>query len=162
MAVLPTPTIPHKQISLPPISLSTSPTVHSVRFRCSVQPLVRRPPPRYSWRGRCAIVVIHDITTSAAAVHLFDPKNGGRSLRLLAAVRSATGDIPEQCLIPRHSSQGENRLLARSERCIMLTTTFHQTWGIKYNFSQPFYIHWDTLLQTRYRGGAPSKKEKVA
>jgi len=27
----------------------------------------------------------------------------------------------------------------------------HQAWGIKYNFSQPFYVHWDTLLGTRYK-----------
>jgi len=38
----------------------------------------------------------------------------------------------------------------------------HRTWGIKYNFSQPFYVHWDTILGTRYRGMAPNKSRKAA
>lgn len=29
----------------------------------------------------------------------------------------------------------------------------HQTWGIKANFSQPFFTFWDTLLGTKYKGG---------
>ncbi|KYK61867.1 sphinganine hydroxylase Sur2 [Drechmeria coniospora] len=28
----------------------------------------------------------------------------------------------------------------------------HQTWGIKANFSQPFFTFWDTLLGTKYKG----------
>lgn len=28
----------------------------------------------------------------------------------------------------------------------------HQTWGIKTNFSQPFFTFWDKVLDTRYRG----------
>ncbi|GKT53162.1 fatty acid hydroxylase superfamily protein [Colletotrichum tofieldiae] len=28
----------------------------------------------------------------------------------------------------------------------------HQTWGIKTNFSQPFFIFWDRALDTRYKG----------
>ncbi|GJC95090.1 hypothetical protein ColKHC_03916 [Colletotrichum higginsianum] len=28
----------------------------------------------------------------------------------------------------------------------------HQTWGIKTNFSQPFFTFWDRALDTRYRG----------
>jgi len=28
----------------------------------------------------------------------------------------------------------------------------HQAWGIKYNFSQPFYVHWDTILGTKHDG----------
>jgi len=36
----------------------------------------------------------------------------------------------------------------------------HQAWGIKYNFSQPFYIHWDTILGTRHPGRGASQKEK--
>ncbi|KAF8323553.1 sphingosine hydroxylase [Cantharellus anzutake] len=26
----------------------------------------------------------------------------------------------------------------------------HRVWGIKYNFSQPFFVHWDAILGTRY------------
>ncbi|KAF9512683.1 hypothetical protein BS47DRAFT_1330171 [Hydnum rufescens UP504] len=33
----------------------------------------------------------------------------------------------------------------------------HRIWGIKYNFSQPFFIHWDVILNTRYRGAPPTK-----
>ncbi|KAK2751112.1 hypothetical protein FQN57_000187 [Myotisia sp. PD_48] len=29
----------------------------------------------------------------------------------------------------------------------------HQSWGIKTNFSQPFFTFWDRLLNTRWRGG---------
>jgi sphinganine C4-monooxygenase len=32
-----------------------------------------------------------------------------------------------------------------------------QIWGIKYNFSQPFFIHWDVILNTRYLGAPPTK-----
>lgn len=28
----------------------------------------------------------------------------------------------------------------------------HQTWGIKTNFSQPFFTIWDRLLDTQYKG----------
>jgi sphinganine C4-monooxygenase len=28
----------------------------------------------------------------------------------------------------------------------------HQTWGIKTNFSQPFFTFWDGFLGTKYRG----------
>lgn len=28
----------------------------------------------------------------------------------------------------------------------------HQTWGIKNNFSQPFFTFWDSLLSTKYKG----------
>ncbi|PHH69312.1 hypothetical protein CDD80_6835 [Ophiocordyceps camponoti-rufipedis] len=28
----------------------------------------------------------------------------------------------------------------------------HQTWGIKSNFSQPFFTFWDSLLNTKYKG----------
>ncbi|RCI10700.1 hypothetical protein L249_5321 [Ophiocordyceps polyrhachis-furcata BCC 54312] len=28
----------------------------------------------------------------------------------------------------------------------------HQTWGIKTNFSQPFFTFWDSLLNTKYKG----------
>lgn len=28
----------------------------------------------------------------------------------------------------------------------------HQTWGIKANFSQPFFTFWDSLLGTQYKG----------
>ncbi|KOS16625.1 Sphingolipid C4-hydroxylase SUR2 [Escovopsis weberi] len=28
----------------------------------------------------------------------------------------------------------------------------HQTWGVKANFSQPFFTFWDTLLGTKYKG----------
>ncbi|KDQ19588.1 hypothetical protein BOTBODRAFT_126477 [Botryobasidium botryosum FD-172 SS1] len=36
----------------------------------------------------------------------------------------------------------------------------HRTWGIKTNFSQPFYIHWDVLFGTRYDGPSPTRGEK--
>ncbi|ROT38840.1 fatty acid hydroxylase superfamily protein [Sodiomyces alkalinus F11] len=37
----------------------------------------------------------------------------------------------------------------------------HQTWGIKTNFSQPFFTFWDKVLNTRYRGRrADTLKEK--
>lgn len=29
----------------------------------------------------------------------------------------------------------------------------HQSWGIKTNFSQPFFIFWDKLLDTQWKGG---------
>jgi len=35
----------------------------------------------------------------------------------------------------------------------------HQAWGIKYNFSQPYYVHWDTILGTRHAGPA-GRREK--
>jgi sphinganine C4-monooxygenase len=28
----------------------------------------------------------------------------------------------------------------------------HQSWGIKTNFSQPFFVHWDELFKTKYKG----------
>ncbi len=30
----------------------------------------------------------------------------------------------------------------------------HQSWGIKNNFSQPFFTFWDRLLGTNFRGDA--------
>ncbi|KAF7546520.1 hypothetical protein G7046_g9276 [Stylonectria norvegica] len=33
----------------------------------------------------------------------------------------------------------------------------HQTWGIKTNFSQPFFTFWDTLLSTKYHGSRSNK-----
>ncbi|KAF8310971.1 hypothetical protein DL93DRAFT_2083903 [Clavulina sp. PMI_390] len=48
--------------------------------------------------------------------------------------------------------------------CAAYHDIHHQSWGIKYNFSQPFYVHWDTILGTRYGGrklSTPPKKEKV-
>ena len=41
----------------------------------------------------------------------------------------------------------------------------HQSWGIKTNFSQPFFTFWDTLLGTKWTGGDVSaryEKAKVA
>ncbi|KND91661.1 Sphingolipid C4-hydroxylase SUR2 [Tolypocladium ophioglossoides CBS 100239] len=35
----------------------------------------------------------------------------------------------------------------------------HQTWGIKANFSQPFFTFWDTLLGTKYKG---SRTDRLA
>ena len=35
----------------------------------------------------------------------------------------------------------------------------HQTWGIKTNFSQPFFTFWDSLLGTMYKG---SRTNRVA
>jgi len=35
----------------------------------------------------------------------------------------------------------------------------HQTWGIKTNFSQPFFTFWDRLLNTRYEG---SRSDRLA
>ncbi|KFA65454.1 hypothetical protein S40285_00482 [Stachybotrys chlorohalonatus IBT 40285] len=35
----------------------------------------------------------------------------------------------------------------------------HQTWGIKTNFSQPFFTFWDTLLGTMYKG---SRADRIA
>ena len=35
-----------------------------------------------------------------------------------------------------------------------------QAWGIKYNFSQPFYVHWDAILGTRHDGQRPPRKGK--
>lgn len=29
----------------------------------------------------------------------------------------------------------------------------HQSWGIKTNFSQPFFTFWDRLLNTKWHGG---------
>lgn len=36
---------------------------------------------------------------------------------------------------------------------------FLKPWGIKFNYSQPFFIHWDTWLGTRWRG---DRKRTVA
>jgi len=36
----------------------------------------------------------------------------------------------------------------------------HRAWGIKTNFSQPFYVHWDVLFGTRYDGPSPKRGEK--
>ncbi|PLB33377.1 sphingosine hydroxylase [Aspergillus candidus] len=36
----------------------------------------------------------------------------------------------------------------------------HQSWGIKTNFSQPFFTFWDGLLQTRWRGDVTSRYER--
>ncbi|KAL2754709.1 hypothetical protein ACRALDRAFT_1042358 [Sodiomyces alcalophilus JCM 7366] len=35
----------------------------------------------------------------------------------------------------------------------------HQTWGIKSNFSQPFFTFWDKVLDTRYKGGRADSLE---
>lgn len=38
----------------------------------------------------------------------------------------------------------------------------HQTWGIKTNFSQPFFTFWDGLLNTRYKGDKQDRlREKI-
>lgn len=34
----------------------------------------------------------------------------------------------------------------------------HQTWGIKTNFSQPFFTFWDRLLNTVYVGDRPARE----
>jgi len=34
----------------------------------------------------------------------------------------------------------------------------HQSWGIKTNFSQPFFTFWDTLLGTKWTGGDMSAR----
>ena len=36
----------------------------------------------------------------------------------------------------------------------------HQSWGIKTNFSQPFFTFWDTLLGTRYEGDVTLRYER--
>ena len=41
----------------------------------------------------------------------------------------------------------------------------HQTWGIKTNFSQPFFTFWDAVLGTKYdgsRSSRPAGQEKKA
>lgn len=41
----------------------------------------------------------------------------------------------------------------------------HQTWGIKTNFSQPFFTFWDQLLGTKYEGSrsnSPADKKPTA
>ena len=35
----------------------------------------------------------------------------------------------------------------------------HQTWGVKANFSQPFFTFWDQLLGTKYTG---SRKDRLS
>jgi sphinganine C4-monooxygenase len=37
----------------------------------------------------------------------------------------------------------------------------HQSWGIKTNFSQPFFIFWDRLLDTQWRGDVSLKYERA-
>lgn len=37
----------------------------------------------------------------------------------------------------------------------------HQNWGIKTNFSQPFFIFWDKLLDTRYRGPRQNRVQEA-
>lgn len=37
----------------------------------------------------------------------------------------------------------------------------HQSWGIKTNFSQPFFTFWDRLLGTRWEGDAKLKYERT-
>lgn len=37
----------------------------------------------------------------------------------------------------------------------------HQTWGIKTNFSQPFFIFWDRILDTRYKGDRKNRVQQV-
>lgn len=36
----------------------------------------------------------------------------------------------------------------------------HQSWGIKTNFSQPFFIFWDRLLQTQWKGETKLRYER--
>ena len=38
----------------------------------------------------------------------------------------------------------------------------HQTWGIKTNFSQPFFTIWDRLLNTMYTGDRAERERKKA
>lgn len=38
----------------------------------------------------------------------------------------------------------------------------HQTWGIKTNFSQPFFTFWDRLLSTRYVGDRAERERAKA
>lgn len=37
----------------------------------------------------------------------------------------------------------------------------HQSWGIKTNFSQPFFTFWDALLGTMWRGDTTLKYERT-
>ena len=37
----------------------------------------------------------------------------------------------------------------------------HQSWGIKTNFSQPFFIFWDRLLGTQWTGDATQRYERA-
>lgn len=37
----------------------------------------------------------------------------------------------------------------------------HQSWGIKTNFSQPFFIFWDRLLGTQWTGDVTSRYERA-
>jgi sphinganine C4-monooxygenase len=37
----------------------------------------------------------------------------------------------------------------------------HQSWGIKTNFSQPFFIFWDRLMDTRWQGDVTLKYERA-
>jgi sphinganine C4-monooxygenase len=37
----------------------------------------------------------------------------------------------------------------------------HQSWGIKTNFSQPFFIFWDRLLDTQWKGDATQRYERA-
>lgn len=36
----------------------------------------------------------------------------------------------------------------------------HQSWGIKTNFSQPFFTFWDALLNTRWQGDVTQRYER--
>lgn len=37
----------------------------------------------------------------------------------------------------------------------------HQSWGIKTNFSQPFFIFWDRLLNTQWKGEVKLRYERA-
>lgn len=37
----------------------------------------------------------------------------------------------------------------------------HQTWGIKTNFSQPFYTFWDKFLGTEYKGNRMNRLQEA-
>lgn len=38
----------------------------------------------------------------------------------------------------------------------------HQTWGIKTNFSQPFFVFWDKFYGTQWKGGDVSQRRAKA
>jgi sphinganine C4-monooxygenase len=37
----------------------------------------------------------------------------------------------------------------------------HQSWGIKHNFSQPFFTFWDRFLDTKYLGDTKLKYDRT-
>ena len=68
-----------------------------------------------------------------------------------------TGMIDESCKVAHLTLED----LVRSWSCTAYHDIHHQSWGIKTNFSQPFFIFWDRMLNTQWKGEVKLRYERA-